>query len=227
MDVSEDIKVDGCLLKRLVVGPLEVNCYIICGEGSKEAAVIDPGGDGDAILEALEGAGLSVKAVINTHGHFDHVGADGEITSSTGALLAIHPLDVPLLEAAPLQAERFGLSLTGGGAGPWQVEPSILLADKEVLEVGTLKLTVLHTPGHSEGGVCLYLADQGIVFTGDTLFAGSIGRTDLPGGSMETLLKSIAEKLLTLPEDVVAFPGHGPETTIKDEAFSNPFIQGL
>ena len=226
MDVSEDIKVDGCVLKRLVVGPLEVNCYIICGEGSKEAAVIDPGGDGDVILEALKGAGLSVKAVINTHGHFDHVGADAEVASSTGAPLAIHPLDVPLLEAAPLQAERFGLPVPGlAKAGP--MEPLILLADKEVMEVGTLKLTVLHTPGHTEGGVCLYLADQGIVFTGDTLFAGSIGRTDLPGGSMETLLSSIAEKLLTLPEDVVAFPGHGPETTMKNEAFSNPFIQGL
>lgn len=204
------------ILDSLPTGPLQVNCYIIGCERTRKAAVVDPGGDAEQILRLLHYHDLRLQLVINTHGHFDHVGGNRRLLEATGAELLIHRDDTALLTRAAAQAANFGLSAEISPA------PQRELVGGERLRLGELAMEVLHTPGHTPGGICLYLEDQVIV--GDTLFAGSIGRTDLPGGDHQTLINSIREKLLVLPDATVVHPGHGPATTIGREKLDNPFL---
>ena len=210
------------ILKNFVVGQLETNCYILGDEKSKDALCIDPGGGIDEIMAAVNKAKLSIKYIINTHGHFDHIGGNGPLKKITGAKLAIHSEDVTLLENAALQSAAFG---TDAVPSP---SPDILLKDDDKIKVGNLVFSVIHTPGHSQGGICLFLKltdnHEKILFTGDTLFAGSIGRTDLPGGSYKDIIASIKSKILPLGDDVRILPGHGPETTIGREKRFNQFL---
>ncbi len=204
------------ILESVVVGPLMVNCYVLGCENSREGVVVDPGDDTDRILDVVTRHGLKVVAVINTHGHFDHTGGNQRIVTETGAGLLIHELDAPMLARAVDTAAMFGL--TAENSPP----PSRFLTEGEFVAFGEYRLRVLHTPGHTLGGCSLHL--EGMVFTGDTLFADSVGRTDFPGGSSVALGKSIREKLLILPDDTVVYPGHGPSTTIGRERKHNPYL---
>lgn len=205
------------IVKKLEVGPIMANCYILGCESTKEAVVIDPGDDADRILMELAKSGLKVKYLINTHGHFDHVGANKRMKEVTGAELAIHPDDEPMLKELSRSAMMFGLSAENSPPA------DIRLNDGEEISFGEITMKVIHTPGHSRGGICLYT--KGYLFAGDTLFAGSIGRTDLNGGDYDTLISSIKEKLLVLEPDTVVYTGHGPETTIGNEKRMNPFLR--
>jgi len=205
------------IIKTIPVGMTQANCYILGCEETKMGAVIDPGDEGERILEAVEGSGLKITHVLLTHAHFDHMGAGDEVVKATGAPLALHPEDLPLLNAGG-GAIFFGL--------PSVPVPDVsiqLTADQEIV-VGELTLRVLHTPGHTPGHVTFYEPNQGIIFDGDVLFAQSIGRSDLPGGSHETLMRSIEESLMTLPDETVVYSGHGPETTIGRERVMNPWL---
>lgn len=193
------------------------NCYILGCENTKEAVVIDPGDDGDQILMALAKSTLKVKYLINTHGHFDHVGANKAMKEATHASIGIHPDDAPMLNELSKSAAMFGMSAENSPA------PDILLNQGDQLSFGDITLEVIHTPGHSKGGICLYT--KGHLFAGDTLFKRSIGRTDLPGGDYDTLIASIRTKLFTLPDDTIVYTGHGPETSIGDEKRMNPFLR--
>jgi hydroxyacylglutathione hydrolase len=204
------------ILIRLVVGPLQVNCFILADEKTKETVVIDPGDDAQEILRIIREKGLKVKYIINTHAHFDHVGANRAIKEATGAGLLIHEDDAPVLATVSNQSRSFGMNPVSSPA------PDRLLKHGDIITAGEISLKVLHTPGHTAGGISLL--EEGIVFTGDSLFAGSIGRTDLPGGDLMTLLQSIRENLLTLPDDTKVFSGHGPASTIGDERNENPFL---
>jgi hydroxyacylglutathione hydrolase len=204
------------ILKRMEVGSFAANCYLIACDETREGIIIDPGADGKAILKMVETAGVTVKYIINTHGHVDHVGANEEVRQATGAPILIHQADGEMCKKphASLSAFVGRLKLA---------EPDRLLQEGDRIQVGNLTVDVIETPGHTLGSVTL-VAD-GRLFTGDTLFSGSIGRTDLPGGSFEQIIASIKEKLLTFPDDTVAYPGHGPETTIADEKRYNPFLR--
>ncbi len=193
------------------------NCFIVGCEETKEAAVIDPGDDADRILMTLAKSGLKARYLINTHGHFDHVGANRRMKEVTGATLAIHPEDEPMLTQLSRSARMFGLAAENSPP------PDIRLQDGDEVTFGRITLTVIHTPGHSMGGICLYT--PGHLFAGDTLFAGSIGRTDLNGGDYDTLIMSIKTRLLVLDPDTVVYTGHGPETTIGQEKRLNPFLR--
>ena len=205
------------IIEKLEVGPIMANCFILGCEETKEAVVIDPGDDADRILMALAKLELKVKYLINTHGHFDHVGANKRMKEVTQAILAIHPEDAHMLQELGQSAAMFGLSAENSP------EPDQLLNDGDTVSFGKITLKVIHTPGHSRGGICLHT--EGHLFAGDTLFAGSIGRTDLPGGNYDTLIASIKDKLLSLDGDTVVYTGHGPETSIAREKQSNPFLQ--
>ncbi len=204
------------LLMRLVVGPLQVNCFIVADDRTHEAIVIDPGDDARDILRLVEEKGLRVKYIVNTHAHFDHVGANRALKEATGAELLLHKDDAPLLTDVSGNARLFGM------AAPSSPPADRYLKHGDVITVGGLAFKVLHTPGHSPGGICL-LGD-GIVFTGDALFESSIGRTDLPGGDLMTLINALKEHLMTLPDDTQVFCGHGPATTIGAERRENPFL---
>lgn len=204
------------ILESLPTGPLQVNCYIVGCEATRKAVVVDPGGDVEQILALLERLNLQLQLVINTHGHFDHVGGNRQLLEETGVDLLIHENDKDLLGLAAEHAGIYGLPTV---ISP---EPQRLLQGGEVILVGELEIKVLHTPGHTPGGICLLVEDQVIV--GDTLFAGSIGRTDLPGGDHQQLIDSIRQQLLPLPDATVAHPGHGAETTIGRERMYNPFL---
>ncbi len=205
------------IIKKLEVGPIMANCFIVGCETTKEAAVIDPGDDADRILMELAKSELKVKYLINTHGHFDHVGANRRMKEVTGAQLAIHPEDEPMLEQLSQSAMMFGLSAENSPPA------DILLKDGDTVSFGEITFKVIHTPGHSRGGVCLYT--PGHLFAGDTLFAGSIGRTDLQGGDYDTLIASIKNHLLSLDDNTIVYTGHGPETTIGNEKRMNPFLR--
>lgn len=204
------------IVTSLPTGPLEVNCYIVGCEATKKAAVIDPGGNADAILEGLLDQQLTLAMVINTHGHFDHIGGNKRLIEETGCEFLIHRDDASLLALANQHASRFGLTVDSSP------EPTRLLNGGDTIAMGQLELSVIHTPGHSPGGICLLVQDY--LFVGDTLFNGSIGRTDLPGGDHQQLIRNIKEKLLTLDKELKVCPGHGPMTTIGQEAQHNPFL---
>ena len=192
------------------------NCYILGCEETSAAIVIDPGDDTDKILTVLAEAKLKVKYIINTHGHFDHVGGNRKLKEATAAEILIHADDAPMLNHLQEDAAAFGLSSDNSPA------PDRLLKDGDNVSCGSITLEVLHTPGHSPGGISLFT--QGSVFVGDTLFAGSIGRTDLPGGNFDILKSSIHNKLFVLPDDVIVYPGHMGTTTIGQEKRYNPFV---
>jgi glyoxylase-like metal-dependent hydrolase (beta-lactamase superfamily II) len=202
---------------QMEVGSLGTNCYIVYCENTKKAVIIDPGGDAAKILAAVSREGLSVEAIINTHGHADHVLANVKVQEATGAPLWIHSADADMLGSGSRNLSAF----LGGATSCGKADR--LLSDGEVLPVGDFSLTVLHTPGHTPGGISLLTGKT--VFVGDTLFAESIGRTDFPGGSYSQLINSIKAKLMVLDDEVKAYPGHGPATTIGWERRQNPFIQ--
>lgn len=203
------------------VGPLEVNCYVIWDEDTGDAVVIDPGGDEEEIRKELREARVEVRYIVNTHGHFDHVGGNAALKAALKAPVAIHREDAPMLAYAHEQAILFGVKT------PEQPSPDILLEDGAELVAGKVRLKVIHTPGHTRGGVCLYYEREGVLFTGDTLFAGSVGRTDFEGGSFDELMASIRDRILPLGDDVKIMPGHGPASTIGEEKDINPFIAGM
>lgn len=206
-------------MKIITVGPLEVNCYIIWDRQKNIGVVMDPGAESERIEKEIKKLGIEIKYIINTHGHFDHVGGIKKLKSLLNVENGMHEMDAPLLNEASKSATFFGLKTEH------QDPPDFNFSDDEELKVtDDLIIKVLHTPGHTQGGVCFYVATEKIVITGDTLFAGSIGRTDLPGGNLSVLINSILTKLLNLDDDVVAFPGHGPKTTIGSERKLNPYI---
>ena len=207
------------ILQTLLVGPLGVNCYILADETTREAMVVDPGGNARDILNALQHHRLKVTAIVNTHAHFDHILALNEIRATTHAPFMLHADEVPVLAAAKASAASFGMGISPPAPA------DRLLKDGDTVVVGALLFKVLHTPGHTPGGICLL--EEKNVFVGDTLFQGSIGRTDFPGGDYATLMSSIRDKLLPLADDTIVYPGHGTSTTIGEEKQLNPFVRPL
>ncbi len=205
------------IIKTLAVGPIVANCYILGCEETKEAVVVDPGDETGKILLSLADSGLKVKYIINTHGHFDHVGGNKKMKDATGADILIHPLDAPMLDTLSASAANWGL--LADDSPP----PDRTVEDGDEISFGNITLKVIHTPGHTPGGVSFHT--NGYVFVGDTLFESSIGRTDFPGGNLETLISSIKNKLFALDDDVQVFTGHGSTTTIGREKRSNPFLR--
>ena len=205
------------VIKSLTVGPIMANCFILGCETSYEAVVIDPGDETDKILLSLAESKLKVKYILNTHGHFDHIGGNNKMKQATGAGILIHRLDVPMLEHLSASAAAWGFKADDSPV------PDRTIDDGDVVSFGEIELNVIYTPGHSPGGVSFHF--NGYVFVGDTLFAGSVGRTDFPGGNFDTLKESIQTKLFVLGDDVRVFPGHGPETTIGNEKKFNPFVR--
>ena len=207
------------ILKELVVGMFASNCFIVGSENTMDGIIIDPGADANAILNAVNDLGLSIVLIVATHSHVDHVGALRQVKEATGADYAVHEADVEGMTPAV-----FGrmLGVVMGGSFKAPPKPDRVLRDGDVIEVSDLKFTVLHTPGHTPGGISL-LGD-GVVFSGDTLFNYGIGRTDMSGGDYATLMNSIMTKLMALPDDTIVYPGHGPSTTVGDERKRNPFL---
>jgi len=206
------------LLNTVVVTEFMTNCFILGDEQTKKAIVIDPGGEGKRILDKVQSMGLEIHAVVNTHAHVDHIGAIREIKETTGALFMMHASEQPLLQAASKMGRLFGINIQQ------PPDPDQFLSESDQVACGGITLTVIETPGHSPGGISLITGDGKNCFVGDTLFAGSIGRTDLPGGDYHTLISSIKTRLLPLGDDVKVFPGHGPATTIGNEKKYNPFL---
>ena len=205
------------IIRIMPVGIIQTNCYIVGCEETQQGVVIDPGGDGDRIVRAVEQNGLDIRYVLITHAHMDHVAGTADVVKGTGGKLAAHPDAIPLLKTDG-GASWFGFTMP-----PCPI-PDIELEAGQVLEVGKLRFQVLFVPGHSPGHVSFYEANEGVVFDGDVLFAQGIGRTDLPGGSYEALMRSIQEQLMSLPNDTVVYSGHGPKTTIGRERVSNPWL---
>jgi len=208
------------ILEMLTVGPFQENCYIIGDEESGVGALIDPGDEAPRIAIAVEQTDLEIGSIIVTHAHIDHVGAVAALVDEYACPVLMHAEAEPMLRQLPTQAMMMGLRF---GKVP---TVDRYIEDEEVLEVGDLGLRSLYTPGHAPGHLAFHVEDRGLVLSGDALFAGSVGRVDLPGGSMEVLMRSIEERLLTLPYDTDVYPGHGPRTTIGNERASNPFLQG-
>jgi len=207
------------ILDTIVVGALQANCYVLGCEKTRQAIIIDPGDDLSAILDSLRKRDLSLAQIVATHAHFDHVLAARGLQGATGAAFYLHPDDRPLLAA--MRQTAIGWMGADPGEPP---EPVLDLTSGDVIRAGEIELEVRSTPGHSPGGVTLVDHARRRAFTGDALFAGSIGRTDLPGGNLEILLKSVTGQLLSLPNYYAVLPGHGPASTIGEERRSNPFL---
>jgi len=204
------------IIKELPVGPIQANCFIVGCEETHESVVIDPGDEPDRILLSLAELKLKVKYILNTHCHFDHVGGNCRMKEVTGAEILIHSLDAPMLTNMGSTASGFGLQIEESPP------PDRELAEGDLVSFGSIELKVIHTPGHTQGGISFYAGNS--VFVGDTLFAGSIGRTDFPGGSYNLLIESVREKLFVLDDEVNVYCGHGPQTTIGREKRFNPFF---
>lgn len=204
-------------MKQLVVGQLQTNCYIAACEETREGVVVDPGGDAARLFGEIDALKLTIKYILNTHAHFDHVGANEALKTHFNAPLGLHPLDLPILQAQG-GAAVFGLD---AGQSP---DPDFELSEETTIAFGTNKLHVLHTPGHTPGHVSFYEAKEGVLFDGDVLFDGGIGRTDIPGGDTKAIIGSIKNVLFKLPDDTVVYSGHGNATTIGKEKSTNPWI---
>ncbi|MBI4307580.1 MAG: MBL fold metallo-hydrolase [Chloroflexi bacterium] len=205
------------ILRVIPVGPFIENVYIIGDEATKEGLIIDPGGEAERVLDEVQKLGLTVKYIVNTHGHADHTGAILPVKDGTGASFAIHERDVPTMQ----HVSQWVLEMMKDWSAP--PAPDFTVKDGDVLKVGTLEFAIAETPGHTPGGLCV--VGNGIAITGDTLFRLSVGRTDMPGGDWDRLLESIRTKLYTLPKETVVLPGHGPHSTIGDECRGNPFVR--
>lgn len=200
------------------VGPLQCNCYVVWADPT-DAVVIDPGDEAETIIAVLAERGLTPRLILNTHGHFDHTGAVDALRQRFGAEYRIHRDEQGVLRWIPAGTKMWGITIRGSP------EPTEFVADRQRFTHHGLVVDAIHTPGHTPGSTCFYVEALKAVFTGDTLFASSIGRTDFPGGSLPRILESIHERLLTLPPSTNVYPGHGPATSIQDEAESNPFLQ--
>ncbi len=207
------------ILESFPVGPLACNCTILGDEETREAIVIDPGDEVSRIANRLTELGLKLKQIIVTHAHIDHVGGALKLKRLTGAPIYLNENDLPLLKMMAAQAAWLGMST------PETAPPDESLADGQVVGLESYPAQVLHTPGHTQGSVCLHFAPLKLLIAGDTLFAGSIGRTDLPGGNFDQIIDSLHSRLLTLPDETKVLPGHGPATTIAEERRFNPFLQ--
>ena len=207
------------ILETFPVGPLRCNCTILGDEVTHEAIVVDPGDNIPEIISRLQKHGLTLRQIVVTHAHIDHVGGAAQLRKSTGAPVLMNQQDLELLGMMEMQAGWLGVPT------PQVAPPDASAEDGLAIGLATLPAQVLHTPGHTPGSICLLFPDQHLLLAGDTLFAGSIGRTDLPGGDGEQILRSLRGRLLVLPDSTRVLPGHGPETTIGEERQSNPFLQ--
>lgn len=210
------------ILEHLAVGPFQCNCIIIGHEATREALVVDPGDEADRIIDILDRHQLTATWLLHTHAHLDHVGATGVLQERTGAKIALHPDDLFLYDNLEMQSRMLGLST------PKQAPVDFRLTDESTFAAGGIEVGTMHTPGHTPGSCCFHMpqaGEQDVLFSGDTLFMGSIGRTDLPGGSYETLMQSIHDRILPLANDTLVIPGHGPATTVERERRGNPFLQ--
>jgi len=208
------------ILEALTVGPFQENCYIVGDEGMGAGALVDPGDEATRVALAVEQTGLEIDWILITHAHIDHVGAVAALVDEYACPVLMHAEAEPMLQQLPTQAMMMGLRFGKVPAVDRHIE------DEEVLEVGALRLRALYTPGHAPGHLAFYVEGEGLVLSGDALFAGSVGRTDLFGGDMNLLMRSINEKLMTLPDETRVYSGHGPQTTISDERAHNPFLRG-
>lgn len=202
---------------RVPAGVYAANCYIIYSKTTKDGIIVDPGGDADDLSSYVKRNDLNIKHIILTHGHGDHIGGVVGLKASLGATVMIHEEDKDML----MDGEK-NLS-TSMAMGTVEVEPDVLLRDGDIIEIGDLKIEIIHTPGHTKGSICIKIGEN--IITGDTLFAGSIGRTDLFGGDYDSIIKSIKEKLMVYSDEVQVFPGHGTPSTIGRERVSNPFLR--
>ena len=208
------------IIETLVLGMYATNCYLVGSESTKHGMIIDPGADSNTVLNAVDKLGLSINLIVVTHSHFDHIGAVKALKEATGAEFVAHEA---LGEGAwQTITQTFGNMMSGSGGKP--LKPDRKVKDGDLIDIDDLHFTVLHTPGHSQDGISL--VGHGVVFSGDTLFNFGIGRTDFPGCSHARLMDSIKKKLMTMPDETIVYPGHGPQTTIGDERKMNPFLRG-
>ena len=211
------------IVKTIPVGPLETNCYLVIDSETKDAVIIDPGAEADKLLSILDDEEVKLRGVLLTHGHGDHIGAVGEIVTKKNVPLWIQPEDaVMLTDSEKNLSAMLGLFITTD-------HPCSLFADGDVLQLGSIQIKVLHTPGHTRGGVSFFIQNENnpILLSGDTLFKGDVGRCDLPGGSWEILRKSILEKLYILPDNTIVYPGHGDSSTIGNEKITNNYVKAV
>lgn len=207
------------VITTVTFGPVETNGYVVVDEVSRHCAIIDPGMDSEPMLDLMLKEGWKADLIVNTHGHWDHVYSNALFVRETGAALALHADDVHFLEG--LEDQCFWMGIEPGEPSP---KPDRVLSDGDRLAIGEVEAEVLHTPGHSPGGICLHFPVEGVLLSGDALFAGSIGRTDLPGGNHDQLIHAIRTKLFVLPGVTKVYAGHGPVTTIGEEKRANPFV---